>query len=125
MDKWMETFAGMKETASVQSVFGPPQTVGERTIIPMAEVMYAFCGGFGKGKAPQTPPEAEGEGGGGGAMMKARPVAVLEMTPQGMQVVPIRDETRITLALLMLGTAAVCMTGRLLGKLMAHRHHHG
>lgn len=124
MDKWMDVFQGLKETATVEKVFGPPQTMGDRTIIPVAEVAYAFGGGFGKGKKkePAEGEEApEGEGGGGGGRVKARPVAVLEVTPEGLCVVPIRDETKMEIAKLTAVTVGICMACRTMGKMMYAR----
>jgi len=127
IDKMMEAISSLKETATVEKVYGPAQTIGERTIIPVAEVMYKFCMGFGKGKPRRAEPAAaegeEGEGAGGGGGVRARPVAVLEVTPTGMQVVPIVDVTRMALAGILMGTAAVCMTGRYLMKMAYFKHH--
>src|ERR1017187_6417219 len=45
-------------SASVANVYGDPVVVGSRTLIPAAQVRYAFGGGGGK--------KDESEGGGGG-----------------------------------------------------------
>jgi uncharacterized spore protein YtfJ len=108
-------------TASAEAVFGPPRTVGERLIIPVARVAYGFGGaapgrrrraarGAGPGPDPAAPPPPEsaaragaggapaaglppGFGGGGGA--RAEPVAVIELGPGGVRVVPVVDVNRL------------------------------
>jgi uncharacterized spore protein YtfJ len=56
-------------SASVKNVFGDPVVVGNRTLIPAAQVRYAFGGGGGS--------KSEQEGGGsGGGCVSARPCGV-------------------------------------------------
>lgn len=91
----------MREKASVGAVFGEPVEVGERTIIPVADIKYGF--GLGYGEGPPTNEEAEepaasGRGGGAGGGIAARPVAVLEISDAGVTVKPVMDEGRIALA---------------------------
>jgi uncharacterized spore protein YtfJ len=102
-------------SATVNAVFGQPQTIGERTIIPVARVAFGFGGGAGNGqsgrrrRAPvdpeaaaetgtrQAPGDATGQGAGfgGGAGLMATPVAVVEIGPRGVRVVPIVDVNRL------------------------------
>jgi uncharacterized spore protein YtfJ len=108
--------------ASAEAVFGPPRTVGGRTIIPVARVAYGFGGGAAPGRrrraargagqgpdpAASGPPESAapagaggapadglppGFGGGGGG--RAEPVAVIELGPGGVRVVPVVDVNRL------------------------------
>ncbi len=91
----------LRDKASVSAVYGEPVTVGERTIIPVADIKYAFGLGYGEGRAPgeeQEESQAGGEGGGGGGGVAARPVAVLEITADGVTVKPVMDEGRVALA---------------------------
>lgn len=101
LERVFETIEGLREKANVEAVFGKPETIGEKTIIPIAQVGYGFGMGFGEGKAPA---EAEGEevptgrGGGGGGGVLAKPIAVLEVTPEETKLTPIVDSTRLFLA---------------------------
>jgi uncharacterized spore protein YtfJ len=104
--------------ATVDAVFGRPQTIGERTVIPVARIAYDFGGGAGGGargkrrkaeRAPEPeagtshPAEPKGEevrapqefGVGGGGGVRAEPVAVVEIGPKGVRVVPIVDVNRM------------------------------
>ena len=105
-EKLLDAFLKMQDAASVKRVFGEPTVSGDKTIIPVATVSYMF--GFGYGIGPEQekdgqPQVTTGEGLGGGGMGQARPVAVLEVTPEGTQVKSIADGTRIALAGIALG----------------------
>ena len=79
LSRFFHTFDQTKELAGWKSVFGEPQTQGERTVIPVATTRFGF--GFGLGAAPaedeDTRAEATSEGplGGGGGAGGAVPVA--------------------------------------------------
>jgi len=92
--------------ATVDAVFGQPQMIGERTVIPVARLAYGFGGGAGGGPqgrqrraAPSPEPAAqaaaEGFGFGGGGGVRAEPVAVVEIGPRGLRVVPVVDADRL------------------------------
>lgn len=87
---------------SAATVFSRPEAVGDRLIITAAVVQRA--GGFGIGGGRGTDPErggvGQGSGGGGGAHTEGRPVAVIEVGPEGVRVRPILDFTRIGLTAL-------------------------
>ncbi len=113
------------ETARPTSVFAPPVTAGEYTVITASEV-YAgmgigFGGGGGSGPADSeessgdqppgeqpatemeeddqlTPGSGVGYGGGGGGMTMGRPVAAITIGPDGVSVEPIVDATKIAIA---------------------------
>jgi uncharacterized spore protein YtfJ len=95
-------------SASVKNVWGDPVVVGSRTVIPAAQVRYAFGGGGGNKR------ESDG-GGGGGGRVSARPCGALEVTPEGTRFIAFDDRPRIGAALalgFMLGAAAVAsLTG--------------
>ncbi len=96
------------------SVYAEPVTAGDHTIITASEVSVGmgFGVGFGGGEGRSTPSqeiseegsEFEGEGtgmgggGGGGGASIARPVAVISVGPEGVQVEPVVDPTKIALA---------------------------
>jgi len=99
----------VKPQVGVDAVFGPPRTVGDRTIIPVARVAYGFGMGAGAGKpAKDGSQDAEQAGAGGGAAAMATPVAVVEVTPDGVRVIPVVDVMRlITRVLLFVGIVSV------------------
>ena len=100
------------------AVFSEPIQAGDYTVITASEIsgggMYfsGMGGGIGEGKKneeqPATPPvepdnqEAQPSGGGagasGGGWSGARPVATIILGPNGVQVQPVVDPTKIALA---------------------------
>ena len=109
------------ETARPSSVFAPPLTAGDYTIITASEVYAGMGVGFGGGggsgpEASEEPigdqPPAEqaaadeelppgsgvGYGGGGGGVTLGRPVAAITVGPDGVSVEPIVDVTTIAIA---------------------------
>jgi len=95
-------------------VFGAPLTEGGHTVITASVVRAGMGFGFasGAGGAP-TPPDDEtssageelepaaggaGGGGGGGGMAVGRPVAVITIGPEGVEVKPVIDWLKIGLA---------------------------
>ena len=99
------------------AVYGEPVTVGEHTVITASEVNVGMGFGFGLGGgsgrggrgrrvSEDKPQDEEGEagiggggGGGGGGASAGRPVAVISVGPEGVQVEPVVDPTKIALAL--------------------------
>jgi len=114
MQELFEKFESVTDKANVDAVFGKPEKVGERTLIPVAEVAYGW--GMGMGEAPNVemevemeareesePSEAGGEGekaqgAGGGAGARVRPLAYIEVGPEGAKVEAIIDEQKVALA---------------------------
>lgn len=96
----VDAMTRISEKASVREVVGEPTVAGGRTVIPLARISHTY--GFGYGRGPQQP-GANGEheapgGGGGGGRAATRPVAIVEVTPQGTRVTPVIDVTRTTIA---------------------------
>lgn len=103
-------------TAQPSAVYSAPVTSGDYTIITASEVSagigfgYGLGGGVGpKPSEGETTSEAEaqetqeqpsgfGGGGGGGGAAMARPVAVISVGPEGVQIQPIVDASKIALA---------------------------
>ncbi|WP_158059099.1 GerW family sporulation protein [Halorussus halophilus] len=82
----------LQHSASVRSVYGQPIERGGRTVVPIAEVAYAFGGGYGRGEPTDEKSgnsASAGQGGGGGGYATAKPVGALEITD---------DETRFVRA---------------------------
>jgi len=87
-------------TARVELVYGEERKVGNKTLIPIAAVAYAFGAGAGGGTAPSSNGPDGGEapmggGGGGGGRVSVHPVGVLEVEDDETRLVPILDWTRI------------------------------
>ena len=108
----LQSFAERVSTsASVRSVYGDPVVVGNRTVIPVAQVGYAFGGGGGAKDEGESP---KGGGGGGGGRVSARPCGALEVTPEGTRFIDFVDRPRMGAALALgfvLGAAVVALTG--------------
>jgi uncharacterized spore protein YtfJ len=99
-------------SASVKNVYGDPVTVGNRIVIPVAQVGYAFGGGGGGARGDEE--VQRGGGGGGGARVSARPYGALEVTPEGTRFLAFEDRRTIGAALaigFLLGAAVVALTG--------------
>jgi uncharacterized spore protein YtfJ len=94
-------------SASVRNVYGDPVVVGDRTVIPAAQVRYGFGGGGGS--------KNEQEGGGGGGGVSARPCGVLEITAEGTRFIEFDDRAKMGAALALgfvLGAAVAALTRR-------------
>jgi uncharacterized spore protein YtfJ len=84
------------QSASVKNVYGDPIQVGEKTIVPVAQIAYGLGGGYGHGKYRRTPlsdpadqtKDNAGEGAGGGGGMFAKPKGVYEITPTCTRFIP-------------------------------------
>ncbi len=122
----LDSFADLRKKANVNACFGKPVTAEGRTVIPVAEVAYGFGLGVGHGpvaeeEAPEEEAPEKAEGGGGGGGVKARPIAVVEVTPEGTRVEPIIDEQKVTLAGTLLIGWAVFWLARALVKIFGRQ----
>jgi uncharacterized spore protein YtfJ len=96
-----ETLDHFFQTADVQAVYGKPIQNGETLIIPAAEVLCAMGFGIGAGNGPEMGENQStpgGSGGGGGGRTFSRPAAVIIVGPQGVEIRPVMDITKIALA---------------------------
>ena len=85
----------LKATADVKVVYGEPQVIEGRTIIPVAAASYGFGAGSGGGK--------QGTGGGGGGGVAVRPIGCIEITAERTRFIPVIDVNRLaTLGLIAL-----------------------
>lgn len=117
LQELLQKITGISEKANVDMVFGAPQEVSGRTLIPVAEVSYGFGVGFGSGphhgdqepdvEITETAPEEHEAAGGGGGGAKVRPIACIEIDSAGAKIVPIIDEKLIELAGILL-VAWIC-----------------
>jgi uncharacterized spore protein YtfJ len=96
-------------SASVKNVYGDPVVVGNRTVIPVAQIRYAFGGGGG------NKDEGEGRGGGGGGgRVSANPCGALEVTSDGTRFIHFDERQKMGAALalgFLLGAAVMALTG--------------
>lgn len=84
--------------ASVKTIYGDPISANDKTIIPVAKIMYGFGAGAGTGGVGEK--NTRGEGGGGGGGVRAIPVGVIEVSQQQTRFVPITDRRKLTGAML-------------------------
>jgi uncharacterized spore protein YtfJ len=95
LDQLFGQIEEMQKNANVDAVFGAPLTSGDKIVIPIATVSYGFGLGFGEGM------DKEGEGGtggGGGAGATAKPVGLVEITPEGTHIKMVVNEQQVALA---------------------------
>jgi uncharacterized spore protein YtfJ len=127
MQAMFEKIGKIPDEVDVNRVFGEPQEIGGRFVIPVAEVAYGFGMGFGMGtdvekvEVEGEPPEMEeeekpdmGVGGGGGGGARVRPLAYIEVGPEGTQIKPVMDEQKIAFAGILLSIWAVGWIGMVL-----------
>ena len=105
-------------SARAEACVGPVQVQGDRTVIPLVEVFAVgvFGGGVGSGQAgaeAEAGSEGGGGGGGGGSTSRSRPVAVIELGPEGVHVHPVVDWTAIALAAVTAWGAMLLALGRM------------
>ncbi len=92
--------ARLMEGVGVGGVFGAPEQAGDRTVITAATVVRSGGFGFGGGVDLEEDEQEIGGGGGGGGHSLARPVAVIVVGPEGVEVKPVIDFTHIGVTLL-------------------------
>ena len=102
------------DAAAADAVFGEPITAGETTVLTASEILVGMGVGGGAGFEPEKDGLDEsqpsgGYGGGGGGFSHARPVAAISVGPDGVQVSPIVDTTKLGLAFLT-SAAAILVT---------------
>ena len=139
-----QTLDKILSSADSSKVFSEPVTIGSYTVITASEV--ASGGGFGSGMGLGVPrrrhekarreavgvlegaaagasedaaagvQEGAGGGGGGGGGSMGRPVAAIVVGPEGVEVRPLLDVTKISLAALTAFGAMAALTLRMLAK---------
>lgn len=91
---------------SADTVFGS-ERVGDQVVITAAAIERAGGFGFGAGQGTDDDDNSSGGGGGGGGGTgQARPVAVIEVTPDGVSVRPVLDYTKIGVTVALSAIAA-------------------
>jgi uncharacterized spore protein YtfJ len=97
-----ETVSEFLSVADVKKVYGEPVESNGQTIIPAAEVLagMGFGVGAGSGQGKDTSESGSGSGGGGGGRTFSRPVAIIVAGPQGVEIQPVFDMSKIALTAL-------------------------
>lgn len=78
----------LTDHARVETVFGQPQILSGKIVVPVARVFLMFGGGLGSGQDQNNEPA---EGGGGGFMLSAQPIGALEITEEKTTLVKFRS----------------------------------
>jgi len=118
VNHFFATFERAQNKAVVTSVYGEPIPYGSAIVIPVASVSQLFGVGLGVGSDLNAEGQTdEGLGGGGSGRVTARPVAMAEITEDGVDVHPIIDENRALVASLLFAAWAVYWATRTLIKL--------
>lgn len=122
-DKANELMEQLIAVADAKSVYSDPVESGEYMVITASEVRVGMGFGFGGGggfeaEEEQTSQDEEsmpgsGYGGGGGGVAFGRPVAAIEIGPQGVRVEPIVDPTKIAIAFFTTFVSMFAMMGRM------------
>jgi len=124
LEKGFALLKELAEKASTTAAFSEPVVQGETAVITAADVGAGLGFGFGMGRGrphPHRQPTAEEKpeeheqvhghksgGGGGGGGAGARPIAVIKIQHDEVEVIPVLDFTKIALAVItMLGSMAV------------------
>jgi uncharacterized spore protein YtfJ len=117
VNEFFATFERAQHSASIDNVYGQPITYGESIIVPVASVSQFFGIGLGVGSDQNAERPNTGMGGGGTARVKARPVVLAEIMPEGVDIHPVIDENRALTAGLLFAAWAVFWATRTLIKL--------
>ena len=97
-----DALTGLFGEASPSTLFSEPIQHGDDLVV--TAVAWERAGGFGFGAGQgqgQGEESGSGEGGGGGGFSQGRPVAVIRVTPTGVEVTPVIDFTKIGVTLLL------------------------
>jgi uncharacterized spore protein YtfJ len=97
-----DALTGLFGEASPSTLFSEPIQHADDLVV--TAVAWERAGGFGFGAGQgqgQGEESGSGEGGGGGGFSQGRPVAVIRVTPTGVEVAPVIDFTKIGITLLL------------------------
>jgi uncharacterized spore protein YtfJ len=120
----------MLNVARTETVYSAPVTQGGYTIIQTSEAIAAVGFGYGMGSGEPSEENASaatlpsegaqpaagivgGGGAGGGGYSAARPVAVIQLGPDGVRMQPVVDVTKVGIAMLTTLGTMFLMLGRM------------
>lgn len=118
IQKLFDTVGDLRRKANVNTAFGKPVAAEGRTVIPVAEVGYAFGLRFGTSGEDQEPHPEEGSAGG---RLSTRPLGLIEVADDGIVVQPVVDEQRVALAGALLAGWIVFWVARSLVRIFAKK----
>jgi uncharacterized spore protein YtfJ len=99
LERMFRMVESLRGAASADAVFGEPQTVEGKVMVPVAATGtgfgMCFCESVVDEGVDETPLEEQDRAGGCG---RARPVAVIEVTAEETVIRPIVDETKVFVA---------------------------
>ncbi|MDF1513049.1 MAG: spore germination protein GerW family protein [Anaerolineae bacterium] len=147
MKSLLDQMEKLSSEVNVDAVFGSPEKYDDHVIIPVAEISYGYGIGFGSAddrccsedccsKEEEACCEKHAEdatddemtdqtggavGGGGGIGAKARPIAYIEIGPDGTKVKAIVDEQKVALMGIALSIWAVGWIGLVLKTIFSPR----
>lgn len=98
-----ELMSRLFDITKPEAIYSQPLTKGDYTVITASELTAGMGFGYGGGSGivsleGQEPGTGFGGGGGGGGGTLGRPVAAIIIGPDGVQVEPIVDATKIAIA---------------------------
>ncbi len=98
-----ELMSKLFDITKPEAIYSQPLTKGDYTVITASELTAGIGFGYGGGSGSVSPEGQEpgtgfGGGGGGGGGTLGRPVAAIIIGPDGVQVEPIVDATKIAIA---------------------------
>jgi uncharacterized spore protein YtfJ len=98
----LEPIEKMVDALGVGAVFGEPIREGSVTVVPVAEVRFAFGYGSGRDRGEQAEDgpsrSEEGSGGGSGAGGRASAKGYVRISADDVRFEPVLDITRLALA---------------------------
>ena len=97
-EETIDLIGKLTQVAEPGVVFSKPIQSGDYTVITASELAIGLGAGFGSGAGGDTSGSGAGGGGGGGGSALGRPVAIISIGPNGVQVEPIVDPTKIAIA---------------------------
>ncbi len=95
------------------TIFSKPEAVGDGLVFTASAWERAGGFGFGSGYGSADGDPSAGSGGGGGGASQGRPVAVIRVSPDGIQVKPVLDFTKIGITVVMAFVGILGMQRRL------------
>ncbi len=89
----------LRRGAGAKTVFGDPIAVDGRTLIPVAKVGYGWGGGLHPNQADSAKQETAEPRLGFGGGLGAKPLGVLEVSPEGTRFIPVGVGKKVLAAL--------------------------
>lgn len=98
LEKMFTAIDDLGQVASANAILGEPQTLEDKTLIPVAAVSKGFALSFEQQAPDPTADSSVEHDDSIGGLAASRPVAVIELSDDNIVVRPITDETKVGLA---------------------------